>query len=154
MSDIDYYTLLGVEPGASPAEIKRAYRRLVFRHHPDRNPDNKDAVNQFKQILEAYEVLSDHEKRAQYDEATQSTFKNRPRGDEYFGKGFRYSYDFKTDIGLEPRCPECSVVGVEHIVTKKGGARVSRGKQFINAPFLIMFCAKCGHVYGVTGAQT
>ena len=74
----DHYSVLGVEPTASQIEIKRAYRRLVFLYHPDRNPDDEDAVDNFKRILKAYEVLSDNDKRTQYDEATQSVFKDRP----------------------------------------------------------------------------
>ncbi|MCX7634144.1 MAG: DnaJ domain-containing protein [Syntrophales bacterium] len=64
----DYYKLLGVEKNASAEDIKKAYRKLAFKWHPDRNPDNKaQAEEQFKKISEAYAVLSDPEKRQQYD---------------------------------------------------------------------------------------
>lgn len=64
----DYYELLGLEKTASAAEIKKAYRRLAMKHHPDRNPDDKKAEEQFKEVKEAYEVLSDDQKRAVYDQ--------------------------------------------------------------------------------------
>ncbi len=65
----DYYSVLGLKPSASPQEIKRAYRQMVFRYHPDRNPGNDQAAEKFKQILDAYNVLSDSAERAEYDAA-------------------------------------------------------------------------------------
>jgi curved DNA-binding protein len=63
----DYYKILGVKPDASADEIKRAYRRLALKYHPDRNPGDKKAEEKFKDIAEAYDVLSDPEKRKKYD---------------------------------------------------------------------------------------
>ncbi len=63
----DYYRLLGVSPDAGKEEIKKAYRRLALKYHPDRNPGNPEAEEMFKKISEAYAVLMDPEKRAQYD---------------------------------------------------------------------------------------
>ena len=63
----DYYQILGVSRSASPAEIKKAYRRLALKFHPDKNPDDSAVAEQFKQINEAYEVLSNPERRREYD---------------------------------------------------------------------------------------
>jgi molecular chaperone DnaJ len=63
----DYYEVLGVERSAESTEIKKAYRKLAMEHHPDRNPGSKEAEERFKEAAEAYEVLSDGEKRAAYD---------------------------------------------------------------------------------------
>ncbi|MEO0949306.1 MAG: DnaJ C-terminal domain-containing protein [Cyanobacteria bacterium J06641_5] len=63
----DYYAILGVSKSASESEIKQAYRKLAMKYHPDRNPDNKAAEERFKEASEAYEVLSDADKRKKYD---------------------------------------------------------------------------------------
>lgn len=63
----DYYKILGVSKDASPKDIKKAYRKLAAKYHPDKNPDDKVAEDKFKEINEAHEVLSDAEKREKYD---------------------------------------------------------------------------------------
>ncbi len=74
MAKEDYYALLGVERDASPADIKKAYRKLAVQYHPDKNPGDKSAEDRFKQIGEAYEVLADPEKRAAYDRFGHAAF--------------------------------------------------------------------------------
>ena len=64
----NYYELLEVNRNASDAEIKKAYRKLAMKYHPDRNPDDTSAEEKFKEVQKAYEVLSDKQKRAAYDQ--------------------------------------------------------------------------------------
>jgi molecular chaperone DnaJ len=68
MAKKDYYSVLGVSKNASEVDLKKAYRRLAMKYHPDRNPDDDAAENNFKEAKEAYEVLADHEKRSAYDQ--------------------------------------------------------------------------------------
>src|SRR5688572_31274965 len=70
----DPYEVLGVERSASEEDIKRAYRKLALKHHPDRNPGDRDAERQFKEAAEAYSVLGDEEKRRQYDRYGHAAF--------------------------------------------------------------------------------
>ncbi len=67
MAKRDFYEILGVDKGADAATIKKAYRKVALKYHPDRNPDNKEAEEKFKEAAEAYEVLSDADKKARYD---------------------------------------------------------------------------------------
>lgn len=68
MSKRDYYEVLGVGNSTENKEIKKAYRRIAMKYHPDRNPDDPQADEKFKEATEAYEVLSDTKKRAAYDQ--------------------------------------------------------------------------------------
>ncbi len=82
----DYYEVLGVARDADDATIKKAYRKLAMKYHPDRNPDDKAAEEKFKEVGEAYEVLSDADKRAAYDRMGHDAFKNGGMGSA--GGGF------------------------------------------------------------------
>lgn len=84
----DYYDVLGVSKGASDDEIKKAYRKLAIKYHPDRNPDDKEAEEKFKEAAEAYDVLSDAEKRAKYDKFGHSMGPQGFGGEGGFGGGY------------------------------------------------------------------
>lgn len=95
MSERDYYGILGVPAQASPEEIKKAYRQAALKHHPDRNPGNRDAEERFKLAAEAYSVLIDPEKRAVYDRYGEEGLRGRG------GPGFDPSVftDFEDILG-------------------------------------------------------
>lgn len=84
---MEYYKILGVDKNASATDIKKAYRKLALKYHPDRNKDNKEAEEKFKKISEAYAVLSDKEKRKQYDTFGESGFQQRYSQEDIF-RGF------------------------------------------------------------------
>lgn len=95
MAFIDYYKVLGIDSNASPDDIKKAYRRLAVRYHPDKNKDNSQAEERFKEISEAYSVLGDAEKRRKYDEYGE----NWMHADEYEAQRSRYSSGGGFDYG-------------------------------------------------------
>ena len=76
MAKRDYYEILGISKNATPAEIKKAYRKKAIEHHPDKNPDDKSAEAKFKEAAEAYEILSDDNKKARYDQYGHQAFEN------------------------------------------------------------------------------
>jgi curved DNA-binding protein len=81
---MEYYQILGVAKTATADEIKKAYRKLALKYHPDKNPDNKEAEDKFKEISEAYAVLSDAEKRQQYDTFGSAGFRQRYSQEDIF----------------------------------------------------------------------
>ena len=95
----DYYEVLGIQKGASAEDIKKAYRKLALKYHPDRNPDNKEAEEKFKEAAEAYEVLSDDDKRSRYDQfGFAGVDPNYGAGQGGYGGGFGGFGDFG-DLG-------------------------------------------------------
>lgn len=91
----DYYEVLGVNRNASEEDIKKAYRKLALQHHPDRNPGDKQAEEKFKEVSEAYQVLSDGQKRAQYDQFGHAAFGD---GGPFAG-GFDFTAGFEDIFG-------------------------------------------------------
>ena len=98
MAKRDYYEVLGVERGASEAELKKAYRRLAMKYHPDRNPDDKAAEEKFKEANEAYEVLSDASKRSAYDQYGHAGVDPSMGGGGGFGAGNANFSDIFGDV--------------------------------------------------------
>ena len=104
MADKDFYEILGVQKNASDDEIKKSYRKLAMKHHPDRNKDDKEAERKFKEAVAAYEILKDPEKRSAYDQYGHDAFRQGGMGggqgfgdfsggfsdifEEFFGGGF------------------------------------------------------------------
>ena len=119
MAKRDYYEILGVEKGADVNTIKRAYRKLAMKYHPDRNKDDAQAAEKFREVTEAYEVLSDADKRARYDQYGHAGVDEQMH-DFWARGGFQESQAFR-DFG--------DVFGdiFGDIFGFGGGARVSRG---------------------------
>ena len=83
----DYYEILGISKGASSSEIKKAYRKKAIEFHPDKNPGDKKAEANFKKAAQAYEILSDPQKKSQYDQFGHSAFESGGFGGGGFGGG-------------------------------------------------------------------
>ncbi|XP_049622505.1 dnaJ homolog subfamily B member 8 [Suncus etruscus] len=107
----NYYEVLGVQANATPEDIKKAYRKLALRWHPDKNPDNKEeSEKKFKQVSEAYEVLSDPKKRSLYDRASCGNWRAGGGASTPYNSPFEAGYTFRNpeDIfreffgGLDP----------------------------------------------------
>lgn len=127
MTELDYYEVLEISRDADKSTIKKAYRKMAMKYHPDKNPDNSEAEDKFKAVNEAYQVLSDDEKRAIYDRYGKEGLEGHGQGggfssagfddlssifEEMFGSAFggadfgggrrrRKSYNYNLDIGIE-----------------------------------------------------
>src|SRR6516162_7458609 len=97
MSKRDYYEVLGLEKGVSEEEIKKAYRKLAVKYHPDKNPGDKTAEENFKELGEAYEVLNDPQKRAAYDQYGHAAFDRRTGGFSR-GRGFHDPFEIFREV--------------------------------------------------------
>src|SRR5687768_16314296 len=98
MSKRDYYEVLGLPRGASEDEIKKAYRKLAVKFHPDKNPGDKAAEEKFKELGEAYEVLNDPQKRAASDQYGHSAFDPRSRGFRPGAAGFHDPFEIFREV--------------------------------------------------------
>lgn len=87
MAKRDYYEILGVSRTATAEQIKKAYRRLAMKHHPDRNKDDDDASAKFKEVREAYGVLNNSDKRAAYDQFGHEGLRGRSHGGGFGPEG-------------------------------------------------------------------
>jgi len=99
MAKRDYYEVLGVTKGATEKELKKAYRKLAIKHHPDKNPDDKNAEAKFKEAAEAYEVLNDSNKRARYDQYGHAGLEGGGFGGGGFGGGGMNMDDIFSQFG-------------------------------------------------------
>jgi len=140
----DYYSILGVEKTASEKEIKRAYRKLALKFHPDKNPDDKDAEEKFKDISEAYRVLSDKDLRQRYD--TYGTIDDNFTGDinpEELFKNFFRSHGFNpfSDFDMQEEKVQTGSDKILHV-------NVTMSEVYNNAEKVIKYtvdrpCKKC-----------
>lgn len=94
----DYYDVLGVSKEATASELKKAYRKLAIKYHPDKNPDDHEAEEKFKELGEAYEALSDEDKRAAYDRYGHAAFENGGGGGGFGGGGFHDASDIFSQV--------------------------------------------------------
>jgi molecular chaperone DnaJ len=115
MAKRDYYEVLGLQRNATEAEIKKAFKKLAMKYHPDRNPDNKEAEEQFKEAREAYDILSDAQKRAAYDQFGHAGVDSSAAGAGFGAGGANFSDIFGDVFG--------DIFGG----ARGGGSRVYRG---------------------------
>lgn len=127
MAEKDYYEILGLKKGASPEEIKKAFRKLAIKFHPDKNPGDKKAEDRFKEINEAYAVLSDPEKKSQYDQFGSTGFHQRYSQEDIF-RGFNANDIFK-EFNLGSDDVFSRIFGMGGGFRQGGGRSMSRKGQ-------------------------
>lgn len=110
MSSKDYYRLLGVKPNATNDEIKKSYRRLALKYHPDKNPNDALAEATFKEIAEAYDVLSDTKKRKDY----------------HYKRFYTYNYKYRESPTVTPQSILNDAIKLQNLVAKADPFRVNR----------------------------
>ena len=132
----DYYQILGVERGSTQSEIKSSYRKLAVKYHPDRNPGDKEAEAKFKKISEAYAVLSDSEKKKQYDSYGDSGFHQRYSSEDIF-RGMDFQ-DIFSDIGFGGGGFD-SVLGQMFGQGRRSSSSVRMKGQSISSPLTLTF---------------
>ena len=106
MSKRDYYEVLGIDKSSKKEEIKKAYRKLALKYHPDKNKDDKGAEEKFKEASEAYHVLSDEKRKANYDQFGHSAFQGGGQG------GFG-NFDFSSSFSDKIRRMEDSISSID-----------------------------------------
>ncbi len=119
MAKRDYYEILGISRDADEKEVKRAYRKLAMKYHPDRNPDDTDAENKFKEASEAYEILADDSKRAAYDQFGHAGvdgqagggFGGGGRGRTSRGADLRYTLELDLEEAVRGKTVEIKIPG-------------------------------------------
>jgi len=123
----DYYEILGLKKGASADEIKKAFRKLAIKYHPDKNPGDKKAEDRFKEINEAYAVLSDPEKKSQYDQFGSTGFHQRYSQEDIF-RGFNAGDIFR-EFNLGSDDVFSRIFGMGGGFRQGGGRNMSRKGQ-------------------------
>lgn len=160
----DYYELLGVAKNVSPEEMKKAYRKLAMKYHPDRNQGNKNAEAKFKEISEAYEVLGDEQKRAAYDQYGHGAFDGGMGGgarggggsgfsdfsdifEEVFGRGFGGSTGHRGGRGAQPQGQPGSDLRYDVAIT------LEQAHQGVSENVSLRKSEKCGECQGSGAAK-
>lgn len=148
----DHYEALGVKKGASPEDIRRAYRKLAAKHHPDRNPGNKQAEAKFKEISHAYEILSDADRKKKYDDVKFEVPKpppNYPTADvcvevEIDAKEQKAGVDKTVTVSRPVKCPDCGGSGrITQRFQRTCELCRGAGCQPCEWTGRVTFCAKC-----------
>jgi curved DNA-binding protein len=130
MAQRDYYEVLGAKKGASVEELKKAYRKLAVKYHPDKNPGDKQAEERFKEINEAYAVLSDPKKKEQFDQFGSNNFHQRYSQEDIF-RGFDVGDMFKDQQGFSTDDIFSRIFGDAMRRQRGGGGRMAaKGEDF------------------------